>query len=113
MHGEIPVLDRRQSDQLLDRLHEDLRRQADPGFVLSRDYQLQNPGEQAIHVPLHVANGNRQCAIALCHPLTPGRPTPKEVAELAEFGTVPTVLVDALSIRLNLPRVTSSIIERL
>jgi hypothetical protein len=114
MGGDIPLLTPERSRLSTDLLFNDLERQNVPGLRVSRDAEIVVPGVDRVLAPILVTNRKgSEFVVDITGPLTPDYPVNEAVTELKEFTATRVLLVDELLIRKNLPRATSSLIEKL
>ncbi len=113
--GERPMLDPNRLERSSELLFQDFKRQSAEGFTFERNATLSVPGVGDVCVPIIATrkDGTR-FAIALHSPLTPDDPPTDALRDLKEYSTaLPLLLVDELVVRRNLPRATSSLMDRL
>jgi hypothetical protein len=96
-----------------DILAEDLSRNASGGFQVAREALVSISGLGTLCVPVLITSAaGRRTVIDLHHPLTPNVPFRASVAEIAELAlSTPTLLMDELVVRRNLPNATARILE--
>ena len=113
--GENLVFNIEEMDRSYDLLFEDLLRNSVEGFEFKRNQAVNVSGLGKINIPLLIKeNDLTKFAICLYNPLTPNYPPTTALRELKEFSTdLMTILIDEIIVRRNLPRATSSIIDRL
>jgi hypothetical protein len=113
-HG-LPTLAPERLESSTTLLFQDISRQGISAFAVSRDVTIVVPGLGEVHAPILIAKSDgTRCVVALSGPLTPEEPADSRLRELKELAVGTQLeLVDELVVRRNLPRATSSLLDRL
>ena len=114
LSGELPSVEANRSRQLHEMLFVDLERQQVPDLAISQGHVISVAGLGDINVPILAETGKQKFVINVNSSLTPGYSIDEKLRDLSEFGGVATVLpVDELTLRRNLPWVTSGILAKM
>jgi len=114
--GEVPVINENRLNQSTDILFQDLERQGLKNINLERRKIISVTGLGKIEVPIYITRTTDQKSFALYlyNPLTPGYAPTEKLRELTEYSTnIPSIPVDELVVRRNLPAVTSDLIHKI
>ena len=114
--GETPSINKDRLDQSTEMLFQDLQRQGLEGIKLEREKTILVPGLGDVKAPILLTRKSDSASfvIFLHNPLAPGYAPIEKLRELTEYSTsIPTIPVDELVVRRNLPAVTSDLIHRI
>lgn len=115
LHNAAPTLSADRIARSTDLLFEDLDRQDIAGLTLERDKKISVAGVGDVVAPILATSASgAHFAIGLHGPLTPNEPPDAALADVMEYATSLTVLLeDELVVRRNLPFATQKLIEKL
>ncbi len=114
LSGIIPTVEVKRIRQLKEMLFVDLERQEAQGLTVSQNETIFVAGLGEIQVPILAKVNNRNFVIDVASSLTPSFSDNEKLRELKELGGISMVLtVDELTVRRNLPSVTSGLLAKM
>lgn len=115
LSGAEPTVDSKRLERSTDLLFHDLERQGISGLTVRRNRRIVLEGFPPVTAPISVERQDGlKFLVALHGPLTPDLAPNAAIADLAEYSTALTVLLeDEIVVRRNLPAATRHLLERL
>jgi len=111
--GEIPAIETNRARQLKEILFVDLERQEAEGLIVSQNEMVNVAGVGKIEAPISAKLNGRIFVIEVASSLTPNYSRDEKLRELKDFSPIPVLTVDELTVRRNLPFVTSGLLAKM
>lgn len=113
LNGEIPIVEANRARQLREMLFVDLERQEAQGLIVSQNKPVSVAGLGEINAPILAEANNRKFVIDVASSLTPDYCIDEKLRDLRDFSPIPVLMVDELTVRRNLPSVTSGLLAKM
>jgi ATP-dependent helicase YprA (DUF1998 family) len=114
LNGEIPTVEHNRALELQKKLYLDLERQNAQGLTVFQHEIISVAGLGDVKAPILAEANNRKFVIDVSSSLTPDYCIDEKLHDLKELGGAATVItVDELTVRRNLPSVTSGLLAKM
>lgn len=113
LNDEIPAVEPNRLGQLRQMLFLDLERQDAQGLNASQNEIIRVAGLDEIEAPILAEANNRKFVIDVTSSLTPDYCADEKLRDLKDFSAIPVLTVDELTVKRNLPSVTSGLLTKM
>lgn len=113
LSSEIPTIEANRARQLDEMLFVDLERQEAQGLTVTQNEVISVAGLGEVEVPILAKVNNRAFVIDVASSLTPHYSNDEKLRDLKDFSPITVLTVDELTVRRNLPSVTSGLLAKM